>query len=170
VAPQARRNLLIFGPLGLSWVFAVACPWLSVLVPWRDLDEGPMVPYVGSVPWTRQTDVMSSVPGLFMILLVAAVAVAIAEVAKAFLPCRQTGAFLLISIYQVILALDILRAYAPDWWVFLTFFLGVRSKSPPLLPGIGTPWIALTALLMSLLHLAFRLRSGSGDQRPARPA
>jgi hypothetical protein len=129
-----------------------------------------VVPDVGNIPWTRQTDVVSSVPGFFRLLLAAAVAVAIAEVAKAFLACRQTAAFLLISLYQVILALDMLRAYAPDWWVFLTFFLGVRSKSPPLMPGIGTPWIALIALSMTLLHLALRLRSGSGDQRPARSA
>jgi hypothetical protein len=108
---------------------------------------------------------MSSVPGFFMLLVGAVVAVAIAEVAKASLACRQTAAFLIISIYQVILALDMLRAYAPDWWVFLTFFLGVRSRSPALMPDIGTPWIALIALLMALLHLAVRLRSGSDNQQ-----
>lgn len=168
VIAQERRNLLIFGPLVLSWVVAVTGPWISALIPWRDMEDGPVVPDVAIFPWTRQTDVMSSVSGLFMVLLMAAVTVAIAEVAKAFLSRGQPSTFIIISIYQIILALDVLRAYAPDWWVFLTFFLGFRSKSPPLMPGIGTPWMALVALLIVLLYLAFRLWSGADDQRTDR--
>jgi hypothetical protein len=162
VPVRERRNLLIFGPLVLSWIVAVTGPELGAFIPWRDI-ENPVVPFVGTIPWTRQTDLMSSVPGLFMTLLCAAVTVAIAEVAKAFLVCRQPSAFLAVSIYQMILALDVLRAYAPDWWVFLTYFLGLRSKSPPLMLETGTPWIALIALLIALLYLAIRLRSGSAS-------
>lgn len=162
---RGRGDLLIFGPLVLSWIVAVTGPALATFIPWRDI-ETPVVPFVGTIPWTRQTDVMSSVPGLFMVLLCAAASVAIAEVAKAFLG-RRPSVFLAISIYQMTLALDIMRAYAPDWWVFLTYFLGFRSKSPLLFPQNGTPWIALVALLGVLLFLVcLRARSdGSATSR-----
>lgn len=146
----------LVSPLLLSWLVVAAAPWLAALMPWRP-DEQPVLPYVGAIPWDRTSDVMSSVPGLFMALLFGLLGALIVEIAKASTPRSIRGTYALLLGYQIVLVADALRAYSWDWWVWLTYWLRFRSTGLDWLnPRLGTPWPSLLVMLAVALHLWLR--------------
>lgn len=148
-----RPRWAVVGPVLLSWLVVAAAPWLAALVPWR-LDEDPVLPIVGVIPWDRTSDVMSSVPGLFKALLFGAFGALLVEVAKVSLPRASRVSYGLLLGYQIVLVGDALRAYSRDWWVWLTYWLRLRSTGLEWHdPGLGIPWPSLLMMLTVEFYL-----------------
>lgn len=113
----------------------------------------PLVPNVVMPPGTS-TCVVSSVPFLLAVLAIAVIAVLPVEIAKACsrITRRPSIAYGALLAYQLVLGLDIVRANATDWWVFIWSALRVRPidalswMDPPFVSGSRSLWCSAIAL------------------------
>lgn len=139
-------------------------PWFLVYwgVPpiWQDRVDpvGPLVPLV-SVPEGVAPDIWSSVPGLLRVALSAFQGIVLVELARITLVIlRRMDPLLFVATaaYELSLALDWLRIWAADWfiWVFYRLRLTRLCEDPICLPVEGEkPWISLSVLVITLLIL-----------------
>lgn len=112
------------------------------------------------VPYTPGTDVVSTVPFLFSAAALALAGLLVVEVAKLLVtasPTRRTALPLALSVFQITLAIDILRKYAWDWYGYGLYFARLISLSyerpkPEVLP-VPTPWCSFIMLLVCLALL-----------------
>ena len=146
VRPPSQRTSAALATLVLSWAVLAAAPWIAALVPWRSLYE-PSLPSVGAVPWNPRGDFMSSVPALFQVLLLSGLAALLVEIPKALLPRGRWRSYLLLLTYQLALMADGLRTYAFDWWVWLLYWLGLRSTGLESSLHAARPWPSLLAMI-----------------------
>jgi hypothetical protein len=149
---RARYQLALISPLLLSWLIIATAPWLATLIAWRS-DYEPRLPNVGVIPWNPTGDFMSSVPGLFKVLLFAGFGALAVEVSKALLRNPAWPSYVLLVVYQTVLVADTLRAYAYDWWVYLAFWLGLRSTGLGLGFHTGRPWASFLAMIAMSWYL-----------------
>ena len=164
--PGTRSVSVALGTLVFSWVVVAIAPWIESVVPWRS-DYDPRLPIVSVIPWDRTSDVMSSVPSLFKALLFAGLGALIVEVSKGILWSSPRRVHWLLLAYQFGLAADTLRTYAPDWWVWITYFLGLRFSGPEQLDtGIGLPWASLVTMIALVVYLWIQT-SGGADSTPS---
>jgi hypothetical protein len=99
---------------------------------------------------------VSSVPNLFAVLLLAVGCAVIIELSKGALLAygtqRPYGSFILILAFQMLLTLDLFRAYAKDWWTWGLSELGLVTlqEGAPLatIAGRTWPWPSLLALVV----------------------
>jgi hypothetical protein len=107
-----------------AWCLSASASWWGAVIPGR-LDTQPHVPLV-SVPAGSVTDVMSSVTGVFRVLLVVAICLLLVEIGKVNAG-KYGGArlYTLLLSYQLLLALDTVRGHARDWWVWGLSKIGI---------------------------------------------
>jgi hypothetical protein len=157
------RKSSVFGlsvalPASVAWLVGVFAAPLSSLVPWTDV-YSPSLPRV-SVPDGRAGDFASTVPALFMALVVGVFCLLLVEVAKYGVFRLNSGrAYVLLVGYQMALFVEILRAHAPDWWTWMLSWLGLIdlhkvSEETRLLP---IPPLSISlALVAAALILGYR--------------
>ncbi|MGH9369447.1 MAG: hypothetical protein ACRD3M_17470 [Thermoanaerobaculia bacterium] len=171
---RGQRNWLLVVPPLASWLVAAGFGLLKRSL-WLSGDYQPTLPLV-SLPFEPRRDVVSSVPDLFLVLLAATVAVLLAEPAKAALAAGgRRLAYVGVVLYQLCLAADMVRIYAPDWWLWALSYVGVRElrENTGMVFPAPFPWVSAVVLIgvMTLLllrgglssHHAARAESGSSS-------
>lgn len=146
-------------------IVLLLAPWLLLYlgVPplWPDRVDPiwPLIPLV-SVPNGVAPDVWSSVPGLLRVALSAFQGIVLVELARIILiTSRRMGLmlFLATAAYQFALALDWLRVWAGDWFVWILYRLHLAplcEASASCLPVEGKkPWFSFVFLIFALLLL-----------------
>lgn len=153
------RNLRSVVPVVVAWIVAgLGTLFLkSLFGHFHDLQ--PSLPLV-SLPFDPQRDVVSSVPALFTILFLAVLCVLLVEPAK--LAVAEEGSvgrarYVLLLLFQGVLAADVFRSYAFDWWKWTIAWLGFSELREGFdlseVSGFRFPWIsgAFTLVLVVLL-------------------
>jgi hypothetical protein len=148
-------------PLILAWVMGVAVPRFC----WDPLSERflrPSLPLV-SVPFKADSDVVSLVPFLYRTVELIVWCLLSAEVGKVLAARCLAGldrlkVVLMISAFQVVLAVDLLRFNSPDWYGYLLHHLGLivldfNVMKPEVLP-LPAPWLSLAFLTVLLGTIA----------------
>ena len=152
-------NLRSGVPLLLSCLCAVA------LVPvaragWFYDDLQPSVPLV-SASYEANRDVASSVPLLIAAIIAGWFCALIVEVSKARADtsAMQYSGFLL---YQVVLSVEAVRAYAFDWWLYLLSRVNLVQLEPAMdlseISGTRLPWVSGSIGIAMSLFLMFGSR------------
>lgn len=131
------------GTLMLSWAVGLLVPW------WNDWEldypaAGPRLPIVSILHSSESCpDVISIVPSLFRTALLAAGLAGVSLFVLLALGMRRRVPFY-VSVstlaYAFALSVDVLRAYANDWFVYLLSFLGVVPLHEDTYFGKGTYW------------------------------
>jgi len=111
------------------------------------------------MPPATQTDVVSSVSLLLFVIALAIVAVLPAEISKLWSASlrHRTSSYVVIFCYQAVLFLDVIRAYATDWWVYIWSVLRVKPigastwMEPPFISGNHHIWLSGVALLIAIV-------------------
>ena len=154
-------------PLWLSWLGVWLAPFIARWLPGPHSQE-PRVPLV-SLPVELQGDVQSSVPALVYCMLVVALVALPVEITKAQLSgTRRGGAYCALLVYQAMLASDVMRLHANDWWTYLLSQLGIAGSAgvdanaaPPILP-----WPSFLLLLFASTIVWRYERAASVTARP----
>lgn len=158
------RALAIVLPPALAWLLAVALHWLVPELQ-RPRAGDPTLPLV-SLPFDPERDVVSSVRSLFVVLAAGFLLAALVEPSKC-LVSKSLGAYLLMTTYQVVLAADVFRCYAPDWWAWFAAWIGfqplTRATGWESLFVLHMPWPAGVLLvgILAYLYLALWRQRGS---------
>ena len=155
---------------GLEGYLALA-DWYSLSLP-----MDPRIPYIASSVRAGEVSVLSSIPHFLRVLFLAALAVAVAELAKVWLAAvhqpRARAAALLISLFQFIFFWDSVRGHAYDWYVYSLSLLGIvdlaaRSEQVardgyrlPSIP-VPSPIPSLLACGVVLVLLSLPLKRGA---------
>lgn len=150
--PRRDRRLFVAGVPIAAWLVGAAPAAISG-ASWPHGGRGPTLPLV-SLPFDPRRDFVSSVPSLFAVLLLAVGCAVIIELSKGALLAygaqRPYGSFILLFAFQILLALDLFRAYAKDWWTWGLSELGLVTlqEGAPLatIAGRTWPWPSLLAL------------------------
>lgn len=143
-------------PLVAAW----ALVWLVPLLRhwrWGSDDFEPRLPCV-AYPFLPGNDIISVVPDLFRALMLAVLACAVAEITKLVSAGAGGNAahLAVVSVFQVLLVLDTLRANAYDWFVYSLSYFRVISLRKDQIVGIETVWVS-TFPFASLVGLAMAL-------------
>ena len=149
-----RHAWRAIGTLGLSWVVAllvpVLCDWQREFVPFPRL---PVVSILHSE--VNSPDLVSIVSFLFRASALAIAAAVMAQGALSILALRERVSLRVTAtvwLYSVALGLDVLRAHAYDWFVYLLSFAGLVTLQEHTYFGRGTAW-ELRHVWMSLPFL-----------------
>lgn len=142
-----KSAFFVIGPIILAWGGLAAAPLWNVMFFWEHDYRYPNLPLV-ALPPGATVDVRSSVPGLFVTLMIGGLSALCVEVSKVRIRGRRRGlTFLVLVAYQFALMAEALRAYAQDWWVWLLSWLGFVDLSAvdwhKLFVPIPSPWLGL---------------------------
>lgn len=167
------RSALSLLPSLVGWVLVAAAPECAVerLPPER---WEPRLPAV-SAPYEYGSDVVSLVPNLFVALTLGAAACLLVEFSKAVVVrCSRLGIvkYVVLTLMQIGLIVDALRAYAADWYVYILHFARVAPLSwqkpwPEILP-LPSPWPSFFLLAISVA-LAFVIDEKRSASRAGAP-
>lgn len=152
-----QRSWIVVVPPFVSWLVAAAFGLVKRPL-WLSGDYGPALPLV-SLPFDPKRDVVSSVPELFLVLLASTVVVLLAEPAKAALAARGRWlGYVGVALYQLCLAADMLRIYAPDWWLWALSRVGVRElrENSGMAFPVPFPWVSGVVLVIVMALVIFR--------------
>ncbi|HEX7192684.1 MAG TPA: hypothetical protein VF381_14040, partial [Thermoanaerobaculia bacterium] len=116
-----KARLLCIFFVATGWSVTLFTPVLLNRFGYR-ISTGPTLPYLLS--YTQNTDVRSSAVHLLLVVGIAIIGAAIAELAKLAAGTRWIVAS--VFIFQLVLVADCVRAYARDWWSY--FFLVASGR------------------------------------------
>ena len=155
-------------PALVAWLLSASASWWGSILPPHS-DTQPHVPLV-SVPVGTVTDVMSSVSGIFRVLLAVIVCLLFVEVGKVF-AAKYGGPrlYALVLCYQLVLAFDTVRGQARDWWGWGLSNMGVVNLQTigdwkeNFIP-VQSPWPSFLVLCILVLITVAVARSGSEEE------
>lgn len=165
------RTARLFLPPVVAWLFGYSL----LLADGALLGESrtPKLPSV-AVPYDPKLDVVSFVPDLFLALSVAVACVLIVEIAKfttSKLGTRSGTGYVVLLLFQVVLALDLVRAYAYDWFIYLLSFARLidLSRRSGIIQDrwvpIPSPWVSFIWLAVTMVALVAITRSSRAPVR-----
>ena len=154
-----RKRIFAVAFIALGWATTLATPMVLSALGYR-IATGPDLPYLLS--YTRNTDVRSSPMHFLVVVGIAALGCLIAEAAKVVRPTRWV--VVSVFVFQMVLVLDCVRAYARDWW---SYFVVVGSgqtieqltwMDPVPVSGVTWPWISacLGSVIVAALSVCSR--------------
>jgi hypothetical protein len=157
-----KCSILVMVSVSIAWLIA-AGPMVLLRhgLPLRELR--PNLPLV-SLPFDSHRDVVSSVPHLFITLVFCLIAMTSLEPAKIYVArnfATPFAAYVIFSL-QLTLGLDILRAYAYDWWCWMISWIGWERLHEAVdlreVSGIRFPWVSTGAAILVLAYMGAAAR------------
>jgi hypothetical protein len=141
------QAILKFVVLCCAWSITLATPAAGRFLGYRIATSADL-PYLLNPNPSAVTDVRSSAFALLLVIAVAALAAAFAELAKVK---ATAGVVAAVFVFQLLLIVDCVRAYARDWWTYFVIVLNGRRvtwfEDTPV-SAVMWPWISGIACLV----------------------